>query len=205
MKPLHGIVIGAGALLFIGTFLPWATFSLVVISVSVSGTSSNGALPLVCGLVAIGIGVLLVRGVSAIGWLIGVGVAFLIAMGLTLHDAADLSSLSGQTSNGVSVGAGVSIGIGLVLCILASVAGLVATIVLFVQRRNEGPIVWPFVSQNQPSSFDQAAPEAVPMPTSAPGPGWWQAANGQFYPPESHPDYVMPMPPPSGPTGSPPQ
>ena len=32
------------------------------------------------------------------------------------------------------------------------------------------------------------------------GHGWWQASDGKWYPPESHPNYVVPPPPPVAPT-----
>jgi preprotein translocase subunit SecD len=35
----------------------------------------------------------------------------------------------------------------------------------------------------------------------AQGPGWWQASDGRWYPPESHPNALLPLPPVGGPDG----
>jgi uncharacterized protein DUF4190 len=40
-----------------------------------------------------------------------------------------------------------------------------------------------------------------PAPVSTPGPGWWQASDGNWYPPEQHPQF-RPPPPSAPPTGS---
>ena len=37
------------------------------------------------------------------------------------------------------------------------------------------------------------------MSDTSQGPGWWQASDGKWYRPESHPDYVPPAPPPPPP------
>lgn len=191
IKLLPGIVIGAGALLILGSVLPWATVSTAFLSLSVNGTAGDGGITLTLGIVALVIGVLLVRGFVATGWLIGVGVIFLIALGVSLHDASDVSSVSSQLSQDV----GVSVGIGLWLCLLASVSGLVATIVIFTQRRKveQSGRSASFVAGAEPTGGGQGAPYGAQ--TAPPGPGWWQASNGAWYPPESHPNFVMPMPP----------
>jgi hypothetical protein len=41
------------------------------------------------------------------------------------------------------------------------------------------------------------------MSDTAPGPGWWQASDGRWYPPHQHPGYVPPPPPPSAPPRTP--
>ena len=38
------------------------------------------------------------------------------------------------------------------------------------------------------------------MSDQSQGPGWWQASDDKWYPPESHPDYVAPAPPPPAPS-----
>ena len=194
IKPIPGIVIGAGALLALGSLLPWATVSSGFGSISVNGTSGDGGITLVFGVIAVVMGVLLARGFVATGWLVGTGVVFLVALGVSLHDASDVSSVSNQLAADV----GVNVGFGLWLCLLASIAGLVATVVLFIQRRN--------VEQSQrPATIYRGTPppSAVqtpqPQPEASPGPGWWRATNGQWYPPEAHPDFAMPMPPPNQP------
>jgi hypothetical protein len=193
IKPLPGIVIGAGAVLALGSLLPWATVTSGFGSISVNGTSGDGDITLVFGIIGVVMGVLLVRGFVATGWLVGTGVVFLAALGVSLHDASDVSSVSNQITQDV----GVNVGFGLWLCVLASIAGLAATVVLFIQRRN--------VEQSQrPATVYSGAPPTTPMQSpSAQPPGWWQATNGQWYPPESHPDFARPMPPRNDSAGGP--
>ena len=196
IKPLPGTVIGSGAVLALGSVLPWATVSSAFGSISVNGTSGDGGITLVLGVIAIVMGVLLVRGFVATGWLVGTGAVFLVALGVSLHDASDVSSVSSRISNDI----GLSVGFGLWLCLLASIAGLVATVVLFVQRRNvEKSQQSATTYRGSPQTTPFQEPQTAPASNPSRGPGWWQAANGQWYPPESHPDFSMPMPPPQQP------
>ncbi len=194
-KLLPGIVIGAGVLVVLGSLLPWATVSSGIGSLSVDGTSGDGKLTLILGVIALVMGVVLLQRGAGVGWLVGTGVVFLVTLGVSIKDASDISSFGDQ----VTALVGVHVGFGLWLCILGSIAGVVATALLLVQRRAAGR------SQPLAATTSPGAPPSggalTAQPQPSPGPGWWQATDGQWYPPEAHPGAQGPTPPPAPPLG----
>ena len=115
------VLIGAGLLLALGSFLPWATASLGVVTVNVNGTSGDGriTLGLALGALAISAALLWIDRSKPLYGLAGVGM--IAAIALCVRDMAQLPTPS--TSVGV-VHFGVSIGVGLWICLVASVVGL---------------------------------------------------------------------------------
>jgi hypothetical protein len=190
-KLLPGLVIGAGALLILGSLLPWATVSSRFGSISVDGTSGDGKITLILGVVALAMGVVLLQRKISTGWLVGTGVVFLAALGITIKDASDVSSVP----NPVAELVGVHVGFGLWLGMIASIVGAVAIVLLFLERRT--------AKDPQPSASsmgpDLSSTGTAPTPQlSSPGPGWWQAADGRWYPPEAHPGASVPPASPPG-------
>jgi len=138
-KVLPGTVVGCGAVIAIGSLLPWANVAFSVLSIGVTGTrTSDGKITLVCGILVLVLGVLMFRGRVADGWLIGGGVLLLVALGLSIHEVSSVTSVAGNDP-ALQLGGGsyisVTVGAGLWLCLIASVIGLAAIIFAFVSSR----------------------------------------------------------------------
>ena len=125
------IAIGAGVLVVLGSLLAWATVSAGIINVSAAGTSGDGTITLIFGIVAIVAVAIFVRG-QAMWSLIGAGVSFLVSLGVSFYDTINISST--QIGNSV-IHADVSVGIGLWLCLLASILGTATVAYIFAARR----------------------------------------------------------------------
>ena len=84
-------MIGAGALLALGSLLPWATASTPFGSISKDGTSGDGVITLILAAIAILCGVLALHGEkSKNGWA-GLGaVAFLLSGAVSIYDMSSL-------------------------------------------------------------------------------------------------------------------
>jgi hypothetical protein len=115
-------MIGAGALLVIGSLLPWATLETVFGSVSKNGTSGDGVFTLVFGLIGILLGSFMFR-VSRRGWAVFATIVFLLGAVVSVIDMSTLPTPSGQAARYAVV----SVGSGLWLCLVASLAGAVAS------------------------------------------------------------------------------
>jgi len=120
ISPAAATTIGAGALLALGSLLPWATATTPFGSISKDGTSGDGVITLILAAVAILSGVLSLHGEKAKSGWAGLGaVAFALAGAGSI---ADMSSLPIPSTNLVIV----SVGIGLWLCVIGSIVGFIA-------------------------------------------------------------------------------
>ena len=111
-------LIGAGALLILGSLLPWATVSAGFISASKNGTSGDGIMTLICGALVVGLGIWLMRSETPLGWLIGGAVVLLVALGISVYDMTNLPSPGNYGGGSFTISIGVEIGIGLWLCLI---------------------------------------------------------------------------------------
>ena len=125
------VAIGAGILVALGSLLSWASVSAGIINVSVAGTNGDGKVTLVFGILAV-IAVIVFIKIPKVLWVAGAGVAFLVALGVSIYDMIHISSTS--VGNSV-IQANVSIGIGLWLCLIASILGVAASVYIFVNQR----------------------------------------------------------------------
>ncbi len=114
---------GAAGALIISTFLPWASISLGMLSVSKSGIEGDGVFVLLlaagAALCAIGVGkpdFPRWRAILAI-------VFFLLAGLIAVIDIGSVASRFGESRGRIAVS--VSVGIGLWLCLAASIVGLI--------------------------------------------------------------------------------
>ena len=133
-------LIGAGALLILGSLLPWATISAGLISASKNGTSGDGVLTLICGALIVGLGVWLLRSELPMGWLIAGVVVQLVALGTAVYDMANLPSPGNYGAGSFTITIGVDIGIGLWLCLIASLIGLGAIGFIIFGRGKEAEL-----------------------------------------------------------------
>ncbi|MEY4174801.1 MAG: hypothetical protein RI900_1966 [Actinomycetota bacterium] len=112
------IALAAGALVVVGSLLPWAK---VLGFISVSGTDGDGKITLVLG--ALAIAGLFVRKASS---LIGVAVIFLLSLAIGVYDFVNVSNKITEAEGEIFEG-GVSVGIGLYLVIAGGLIGLIGT------------------------------------------------------------------------------
>ena len=111
------MLLGCGALLAIGSFLPWVKASAGIVSFTKNGTEGDGVLTLIlAGLIAL-LFVVIKNPRSAARWVITLGV---LAAVISLYDLADVSNKASDLSHGSS-GVTASVGIGLILATAASV------------------------------------------------------------------------------------
>lgn len=110
----------ASALVFLGSFMTWATASIGFLSVSKAGTTGDGRITLVLGIVAFVLAIVALRG-GRRGISVAGGVVALLALVVTVIDTANLARLIGRSTL-VSV----SIGPGLVLVLVGAAIALLA-------------------------------------------------------------------------------
>ena len=121
------VVIGAGAVLALGSILPWATVTTAIVTASKNGTSGDGVATLIGAALAVILGLFLLQGDLGLVWKVGGLVVFLCSFAVSVNDASTLPTSSEFAS--------VSVGIGLWLCIIASLIGIVATGIKTFSRR----------------------------------------------------------------------
>jgi hypothetical protein len=152
------IAAGAGAFVFIGSFLTWATAGLGIFTVSVAGTDGDGKFTLVLG-IAIAVtaliawttspGAIIVTLLASIG-AVGVG-------GYDWHDVNSKISAAKQQLNGNPFAGGLhaSVGSGLYLVVVGGAIGVIASL---VDMRRFGGLRRP-VTNRQPATGGTAEPE----------------------------------------------
>ena len=109
----------AGAVVVIGSFLPWAK---VLGFISVSGTDGDGKITLVLG--ALATAGIFVRKRST---QVGVAVLFLLTLAVGVYDLANITSKIQAAEDEIFEG-GVAVGIGLYLVIVGGLVGLIGAI-----------------------------------------------------------------------------
>jgi len=139
-KVLGGVLIGAGALLALGSLLPWATVSLGFLNASVNGTAGDGKLTLILALPVIALGIVLVRQEVARAWSIVGGVVLAAAFAICAYDMSNLPTPPRVGSGAFQISIDIQIGIGLWLCLIGSISGCVAIgLLLFAKAPASGP------------------------------------------------------------------
>ena len=137
---LGGVLIASGALLAVGSMLPWATISFGPISASVNGTSGDGRFTLFLAVPVLITGILLLQRELEKAWTIVSGIALVAAFGLTAYDLSSLPSPSHSSSGAIQFNIKVQLGTGLWLCLVASIVGLVVNgILLFGKVESASP------------------------------------------------------------------
>ena len=129
--------IAVGVLLALGSFLPWATAATSFGTFTEYGMSSGGAVTLICAALVATVGILLLRGTVTEGWLIGAGVALLIALAVSLYKVNSFHYMLyySPTSQPVGEYDPLSAGAGLTLCVIVSSLGLIAAVFIFINHR----------------------------------------------------------------------
>ncbi len=130
--PAVKTAIGAGALLGLGSVLPWVSIPTVFGTLSVDGTSVDGVLTLICAVVAVVFGLFLLQS-RWTGWLLGTGIAFAAGASIAGYD---MSTISTATSRPEVRYFGIDIGVGLWLCLVAAIVGLAASFTALVTVRS---------------------------------------------------------------------
>jgi hypothetical protein len=118
-KSTGAVVFGAaGAVLMvvgaIGSALPWATISTGFYSASKGGLSGDGTITIVAAVIALAFFLVGIIGRARWPFIVGLVMSLIIAA-VAIYDALDL-------------GSGISVGIGLILCMVAGVLGVIAGI-----------------------------------------------------------------------------
>jgi hypothetical protein len=123
VRPVTWVLLGASVLVVIGSLLPWDSLGLL----SANGTSGDGQITLIAGLLAV-VGVLtftfkdwhqaLFRGATL--------VFLAAALATSLYEVIHLS---GEHVNVLGTTLSPSVGSGLWLCLIASVVGVVASVI----------------------------------------------------------------------------
>lgn len=135
-------ILASGVLMLIGAITPWAS----AFGVTIDGLDGDGAIILVGGIVAVVLGIILMRTARRPRPLWALIVCVLAGMACAATASYDWASLEGVVGTAgltdaeetllVSV---VSVGWGLVLSALASASLLAASVTGFVTRRGESP------------------------------------------------------------------
>ncbi len=100
----------------IGSALPWVTADFEIVSVSKNGLSGDGVITIVLGFLGLAFFAVGIAGKAR--WPFAVALAMsLLATAIAAWDTIDVSG-----------GVGVSVGIGLILCLVAGIIGVVAAI-----------------------------------------------------------------------------
>lgn len=118
----------AGAVLTVGSLLPWATASVALRSVSVSGTSGDGVITLVAGLVTIFVGGAIVLDTIRPSWAwlaVAAGVVGLFVAGYDLHHLPHPKTALVR----------IQAGIGLWLCLIGALGSLLLAVATLTQDR----------------------------------------------------------------------
>ena len=125
LSPALWVVVGASALVVIGSLLPWASVGIF----STNGTSGDGVITLIAGLLAIGAVLLftfatwntgLVRAAAAL--------LILVCLGTSLYDVINIS---GESAKIFGETISPSVGSGLWLCLVGSIVAAVALVIEF--------------------------------------------------------------------------
>jgi hypothetical protein len=166
ISPGAATMLGAPALVALGSLLPWATATTPFGSISKDGTSGDGVITLILAAIAILSGILCLYGEkNKNGWA-GLGaVVFLLAGAASIYD---MSSLPIPATNLVIV----SVGIGLWLCVIGAIVGLIAACVA-MYTASEAPIV---IARSGISATTNGTPPAAfepanELPPKPPGAG----------------------------------
>ena len=125
-KLVSWLFIGSGLALIIGSMLPWATVQAGIISASINGTSGDGKITLVLGIPLVVLGGFLLQRSIAMKWVIGGGVISLATLILSITKMIDLPNPGSVGSGDFKFAILVQIGMGLWLCLLASIVGVLA-------------------------------------------------------------------------------
>jgi hypothetical protein len=135
--PMQWVMIGAGAVGIFGTLTTWVTASAGFISVSKNGISSgDGKIAVVLALVATAATLVTVWRPSRVLAIVQVIFFGLLAI-LSVYEIVHISSKS-YSGDGITITA--SVGIGVYLCLLGGVAGVVAWIISWRQTSQSGDV-----------------------------------------------------------------
>jgi hypothetical protein len=125
VRPTFWVMIGAAVLVVLGSVTTWVTASVGIFSVSANGTSGDGTITLILAIVA-GASLVLWLWLHRVAFLIIPMVLFVAVVGIMIYEFFNITSKS-YTSNGITISA--SVGFGVYLCLIGSIAGVVAWIV----------------------------------------------------------------------------
>ncbi len=127
-RVLAWVALGAAVLVVLGSFMPWVNVPFLG---AVSGTSGDGMLTLVLGLIAAGVAVAAGLGRAQLAMFAVAGIASLIALFIGIYDLTNVTSGMAELEDEIFT---VALGPGLPMIVLggfvavgACVAGIVAT------------------------------------------------------------------------------
>jgi hypothetical protein len=127
LSPAWALLV-AGAVLALGSLLPWATANIGLTSVSISGTSGDGLITLLAGLAIMLVGGALVLDAIRPTWAwlaVPAGIIALFVAGYDLHHL--------PRPNATSIR--IQAGIGLWLCLIGALGSLLLAVVTLTQER----------------------------------------------------------------------
>ena len=135
LKRLAQVIIGGGALLVLGSLLPWASVRAFFGTVTVNGTEGDGVITLVIGAVIAFLGFRLLNGLSR-KMTIGALVLSVLMVALVIFELADISSaISADEVDDLDVE--VNPGTGLYLCGLGAAASTIGSALRLRSRPTE--------------------------------------------------------------------
>jgi hypothetical protein len=148
------LAIGGGALMVIGSILPWATQNYIVTTTTVNGTSvGGGQFSIVLALVIAAFAGLTLNGVigakksGIVILLLGI-----LAIAICIGNMSDISGVidqeKSQSAGLISTGAGTKFGAGLLVLLIADIVVIISGLLtLFSRRRiaNDQPVISPAV------------------------------------------------------------
>jgi hypothetical protein len=129
------LMLGGGALIVIGSLGPWAKVSLGVLSRSFSGTSGDGVITLIAGIVVLVFSFLDMRNPASKVFLWLVLAAGLVALGVAAYDGFNIQRFVNETNASQSL-VSTSLGWGVVVCGVGGAAAVAGLVIGFEQRQN---------------------------------------------------------------------
>ena len=122
-KPMVFGAVGIIAMIFValGSVLPWATVSASIFSASKNGLSGDGVITIVLAFLGLGFFVVGIARDKRWPFVVGLALSVLISAA-SIFDAADITRVGVSAKSGATV----TIGVGLVLCIIGGVIGVVS-------------------------------------------------------------------------------